>query len=150
MADLTRKLDFDHDVDFVKASSYGASLTANEVIFNVKMKFDVKGRDIVLVDELVESGRTFGALAEKLRELGASSVKTLCLVDKPGCRTGAEASRLPFFASAFLSSALASAMFCPSSSLHLVLPPSLSVTFTVLKRLWWCVQKEALLSTTAR
>ena len=150
MADLTRKLDFDHDVDFVKASSYGASLTADEVIFNVKMKFDVKGRDIVLVDELVESGRTFGALAEKLRELGASSVKTLCLVDKPGCRTGAEASRLPFFASAFLSSALASAMFCPSSSLHLVLPPSLSVTFTVLKRLWWCVQKEALLSTTAR
>ena len=137
-------------MDFVKASSYGASLTANEVIFNVKMKFDVKGRDIVLVDELVESGRTFGALAEKLRELGASSVKTLCLVDKPGCRTGAEASRLPFFASAFLSSALASAMFCPSSSLHLVLPPSLSVTFTVLKRPWRCVQKEALLSTTAR
>ena len=143
MADLTRKLDFDHDVDFVKASSYGASLTADEVIFNVKMKFDVKGRDIVLVDELVESGRTFGALAEKLRELGASSVKTLCLVDKPGCRTGAEASRLPFFASAFLLSALASAMFCPSSSLHLVLPPSLSVTFTVLKRPWRCVQKEA-------
>ena len=137
-------------MDFVKASSYGASLTANEVIFNVKMKFDVKGRDIVLVDELVESGRTFGALAEKLRELGASSVKTLCLVDKPGCRTGAEASRLPFFASAFLSSALVSAMFCPSSSLHLVLPPSLSVTFTVLKRPWRCVQKEALLSTTAR
>ena len=143
MADLTRKLDFDHDVDFVKASSYGASLTADEVIFNVKMKFDAKGRDIVLVDELVESGRTFGALAEKLRELGASSVKTLCLVDKPGCRTGAEASRLPFFASAFLSSALASAMFCPSSSLHLVLSPSLSVTFTVLKRPWRCVQKEA-------
>ena len=102
MADLTRKLDFDHDVDFVKASSYGASLTANEVIFNVKMKFDVKGRDIVLVDELVESGRTFGALAEKLRELGASSVKPLCLVDKPGCRTGAEASvwrRLPVIVS---------------------------------------------------
>ena len=83
----------------------------------------------MLVDELVESGRTFGALAEKLRQrgrgLGAGSVRTLCLVDKPDCRMGAEATRLPFFASAFLSSALASAMFCPSSSLHL--PPSLSL-----------------------
>ena len=68
LADLTRKLDFDHDVDFVKASSYGASLTADEVTFNVKMKFDVKGRDIVLVDELVESAmRHDGTIRREFR-----------------------------------------------------------------------------------
>ena len=128
-------------MDFVKASSYGASLTADEVTFNVKMKFDVKGRDIVLVDELVESGRTFGALAEKLRELGASSVKTLCLVDKPGCRAGAGpiclSLPLPFFCLPLPLQCVVRLRHCTRSSFPL------SVTLTVLKRPWWCVQKEA-------
>ena len=42
-------------------------------------------RDIILIDELVESGRTFAATADKMRRMGAKSVKTLCLVDKPSC-----------------------------------------------------------------
>jgi hypoxanthine phosphoribosyltransferase len=85
LADLTRKLDFDHDVDFVKAASYGSGITAADVKLTVKMKFDVVGRDIILIDELVESGRTFAATADKMRRMGAKSVKTLCLVDKPSC-----------------------------------------------------------------
>ena len=53
---------------------------------SVKMKFDVRGRDVVVLDELVESGKTLKAIVDRIQGMGAKSVKTLVLVDKP-CRT---------------------------------------------------------------
>ena len=60
MADLSRSLTVEHDVDFIKASSYGMSTDkTGEVKIQTKPGQAVKGRHVVLVDELVDTGRTF-------------------------------------------------------------------------------------------
>lgn len=83
MADLTRLLEFEHDVDFIKASSYGTEINASAVKIETAMKHDVTGRDVILIDELVDTGKTFASTAAKLKSMGAKSVKLLCVLDKP-------------------------------------------------------------------
>lgn len=84
LADLTRRFDFEHDIDFIRAASYGlgGTTSADTVKLTVKMKFDVRGRDIIILDELVETGKTLKAIVELIKSMGAASVKTACLVNK--------------------------------------------------------------------
>jgi hypoxanthine phosphoribosyltransferase len=87
LADLTRQLDFEHDLDFIRASSYGTGGTEQgELLVDIKTKFDVRGREVILVDDLVDTGRTLKKLVSTIEAMGAKSVKTLCLVDKVACR----------------------------------------------------------------
>merc|ERR1719356_189874 len=82
MADLGRQLTFEHDVDFIKASSYGTDISAAACKITMEPKLDVCGRHVILIDEMVDSGKTFACTAAKLTEMGAASVRTLCIVDK--------------------------------------------------------------------
>lgn len=84
MADLSRWLTVPHDVDFIKVSSYGMSTDkAGKVEIKTKPGQEVKGRDVILVDELVDTGRTFENVRVWLKdEAGATSVRTIAMVDK--------------------------------------------------------------------
>ena len=75
-------------VDFMTLSSYGAGKeSSGKVSIARDISDDIQGADILLVDDILESGRTVAAARRLLLERGASSVKICMLLDKPGKRT---------------------------------------------------------------
>ncbi len=74
-------------VDFMTLASYGAgSESSGEITIARDLTDDVRGRDVLLVDDILESGRTVHAARQLLLERGANSVKICMLLDKPGKR----------------------------------------------------------------
>ena len=84
MADLIRELELPVEVDFVKLSSYG---TGKETSGKVKMvqglKTPIKGRDVLLVEDIVDTGLTVCFLMGHLRKKKPASLKLCALTDKP-------------------------------------------------------------------
>lgn len=89
-ADLIRALEkagASAQVDFVTLSSYGADKkSSGTVTLTHDLVEDVTGRSILLVDDILESGRTMAFARKTLLERGADSVKTCLLLDKPSNR----------------------------------------------------------------
>ena len=74
-------------VDFMTLSSYGTGKTSRgEVTIARDIGDDVSGGDVLIVDDILESGRTVAAAKDLLLERGARSVKVCMLLDKPGKR----------------------------------------------------------------
>ncbi|MBA5778589.1 hypoxanthine phosphoribosyltransferase [Stappia sp. F7233] len=92
-ADLARALHhagLAPEMEFIHLSSYGAdTASSGEVRVLRDVASDVKGRDVVLVDDILESGRTLAFARERLMERGARSVRIATLLDKPGRRKAA-------------------------------------------------------------
>jgi len=86
LADLIRQLDFPLEIEFICARSYDNGTEAGELQIVMDLPCDVIGRHVVLVDDILDTGRTVRALAEMLRARGAASVRTCCLLDKPARR----------------------------------------------------------------
>ncbi|MGL4606057.1 MAG: hypoxanthine phosphoribosyltransferase [Eubacteriaceae bacterium] len=84
LADLIRKIEIPLEIEFLKASSYGSDVrSSGEVHLEDDLHFEVKGRDILLVEDIVDTGNTLKFLLECFKELGAESVKVCSLLDKP-------------------------------------------------------------------
>ena len=86
--DLVRKLNMPVELDFIKASSYYAGTTSTgqlKIALDLK-RDDYENIDILLVEDIVDSGRTLKALTENLRGRGAHSVRAAALLDKPSRR----------------------------------------------------------------
>lgn len=87
VADLSRQITVPHAVDFVSASSYGANTVSSG---NVKIKKDagasVRGKHVLLVDEICDSGRTLASLHKLFAGRETASVKTCVLLDKTSRR----------------------------------------------------------------
>lgn len=86
--DLVRKLGFPVELDFVKVSSYYAGTTSSgQLKIHLDLKRDdYENIDILLVEDIVDSGRTLKSLTENLAGRGANSVRTVTLLDKPDRR----------------------------------------------------------------
>ncbi len=85
LADLIRQLSMPLRIELAQAKSYGAGTTAGALTLNMDMlSSDVRGRDILLVDDIFDTGRTLNALVPRICELGAASVKTAVLLRKAG------------------------------------------------------------------
>ena len=74
------------DVEFITLSSYGEGTVSRGVKVVKDIDSDVTGRDIVLVDDILESGRTLDFARSLMLERGARSVRIVVLLDKPGHR----------------------------------------------------------------
>ena len=87
-SDLIRKLPFGIELDFVKVSSYFAGTqSTGELRFDLDLRHeDCRDADILLVEDIVDSGRTLKILVQHLLDRGAHSVKTVALLDKPSRR----------------------------------------------------------------
>ncbi len=86
-ADLARKLTIPCQIDFVRLSSYGnETFSSGEVKACLGCKLPLAGRDILVVEEIVDSGKTLSFLIDGLKNSGAASVKVCTLVDKRGRR----------------------------------------------------------------
>ena len=86
LADLIRHLSLPLRLDFIGVSSYGSGTTSGELIFTKELRLDVRGRDVLLVDDILDTGRTMKRVLAKLRPLKPRRIKTCVLLDKPARR----------------------------------------------------------------
>jgi hypoxanthine phosphoribosyltransferase len=86
-ADLMRRLDMPMRLGVALASSYrGAATSPGELQVQMHPGLDVAGRHVLLVDDILDTGRTLLRLRDDIRALGARSVRLATLVDKPSRR----------------------------------------------------------------
>lgn len=86
-ADLIRAVDLPVEIDFVAASSYGAgTVSSGQVRLTKALGRPVEGYDLLLVEDILDTGQTLSSLAAQLQAQGASSVRTAVLLDKPARR----------------------------------------------------------------
>jgi hypoxanthine phosphoribosyltransferase len=87
LADLVRELDMPVEVDFIKLSSYGTStMTSGKVKIVHGLKSMIKGRDVIVVEDIVDTGLTVSFIMNYLRKKKPASLKLCALVDKPSRR----------------------------------------------------------------
>jgi hypoxanthine phosphoribosyltransferase len=93
MADLIRRLDIPCRVDFVRLASYGCgSVSSGEVRIVKDLETSITGRDVLIVEDIVDSGLTLSRLVEVLRERQPVSLRVCAFLDKQ------ERRRVPFAA----------------------------------------------------
>jgi hypoxanthine phosphoribosyltransferase len=84
MADLVRELGLPVEVDFVKLSSYGSDKeTSGKVKIVQGLKTPIKGRDVLVVEDIVDTGLTVSVLMDYLRKKRPASLRLCVLTDKP-------------------------------------------------------------------
>lgn len=85
LADLVRQLDLPLRIGLIQASSYrGAATSPGELHVAPELVPDVRGRDVVLLDDILDTGQTLGYLIRHLQSLGATSVRVAVLLRKIG------------------------------------------------------------------
>jgi hypoxanthine phosphoribosyltransferase len=82
MADLLRELTEDSEVDFLKVSSYEGTETSGTVHLLKDISAEITGRDIVIVEDIIDSGLTINFIVHRLKESGPSSVAVATLLFK--------------------------------------------------------------------
>ncbi|MBQ3017976.1 MAG: hypoxanthine phosphoribosyltransferase [Clostridia bacterium] len=88
MSDLMKKIDMPMQIDFMKVSSYGSGTKTTgkiNIILDLHRN-DLTKLDILVVEDIIDSGKTLSYLTEYLKLAGARSVKTVTLLDKPSRR----------------------------------------------------------------
>jgi hypoxanthine phosphoribosyltransferase len=84
MADLVRKLDLSVELDFVGVASYHAGTTSSgKIVLTKPISIDLKGKHVLLVEDIVETGLTLEYLFAYLHAFKPASVKLCALLDKP-------------------------------------------------------------------
>ena len=85
MADLIRMIDLPMRVGVLQASSYrGATTTRGELVINSELMLDISGRDVLLVDDIFDTGHTLVRTLEKMQDFGPTSIKSAVLLRKNG------------------------------------------------------------------
>src|SRR5918996_373446 len=84
LADLMRQLEVDCEVDFMAVSSYGSSTDSSGVVRILKdLDAAIEGRDVLIVEDIVDSGLTLHYLLKNLRARGPASLEVCALLTKP-------------------------------------------------------------------
>ena len=87
MADLMRQLDLPLELDFVRLSSYGAARESSGRVKVVQgVKTPIKGRDVLVIEDIVDTGITISFLLNYLKKMQPASLKLCALTDKPSRR----------------------------------------------------------------
>jgi hypoxanthine phosphoribosyltransferase len=85
LADLVRRLDLPLRIVLIQASSYrGATTTPGELHIHPDLALDVRGRHVLLLDDILDTGQTLGYLVHYLRGLGPASLRVAVLLRKQG------------------------------------------------------------------
>jgi hypoxanthine phosphoribosyltransferase len=86
LADLIRQLELPLHLDFIGVSSYGANTRPGELHFTKELRLDVRGRDVLVVDDILDTGRTLAKVLQKLRRLRPRSIRICVLLNKQSRR----------------------------------------------------------------
>ncbi|MBW2623585.1 MAG: hypoxanthine phosphoribosyltransferase [Deltaproteobacteria bacterium] len=88
MADLVRELTIPVQLDFIRLASYGSgSSSSGKITMSKDVELDLKGRDVLIVEDIADSGLTLDFLKKHLASLGPASIKICALIDKKERRT---------------------------------------------------------------
>ena len=83
--DLMRMLDIDIMIDFMQVSSYGAGSVSGELVIKKDCENDVNGKNVLIIEDIIDSGNTLAALRSVLEERGAN-VEICSFLSKPDRR----------------------------------------------------------------
>lgn len=83
LADLIRRLNLPLRLDFIGVSSYGVGTESGDLVFTKELRLDVRNRDVLLVDDILDTGKTLSRVLPKLRALKPRRIKVCVLLDKP-------------------------------------------------------------------
>ncbi|KAI3919906.1 hypothetical protein MKW98_001162 [Papaver atlanticum] len=84
LSDLAKKIKFPVLIDFIRAESYGSGTQSNGAPrISCDVKIDIKGKHVILVEDIVDTGNTLSCLISHLKSKGACSVSVCTLLDKP-------------------------------------------------------------------
>ncbi|SCZ58194.1 hypoxanthine phosphoribosyltransferase [Epibacterium ulvae] len=87
IADLVRELDLPIEVDFLEASSYGNSTESSREVRILKdLRGAIEGRDVLVVEDIVDTGHTLKHITHLLQSRSPARLKTIALLDKPSRR----------------------------------------------------------------
>jgi hypoxanthine phosphoribosyltransferase len=87
LADLTRHLEIRHEVDFMETSSYGARTESSGVVrILLDLERNIEGRHVVIVEDIVDSGRTLDYVTRNLETRDPASLRVCTLLNKPSRR----------------------------------------------------------------
>ena len=84
LADLARKLTLEKiKIDFIQASSYGADTVSSEnIVLKKDIDIDIRNKDVLLVEDIVDTGLTLSHLIDHLKGFGPKSIKVCAMIDK--------------------------------------------------------------------
>lgn len=84
IADLVRELDLPVEVDFLEASSYGDAMESSREVRILKdLRGQIEGRDVLVVEDIVDTGHTLSHVLHLLESRNPAKLKTIALLDKP-------------------------------------------------------------------
>lgn len=87
MADLCRCIDVPHELDFMTVSSYGAgTVSSGEIKIVQDLGGEIHGKDILIVEDIIDSGRTLSKVIDVLKTRNPHSIEICTLVSKPSRR----------------------------------------------------------------
>jgi hypoxanthine phosphoribosyltransferase len=86
LADLVRHLSLPLRLDFMGVSSYGAGTESGELVFTKQLRLDVRGRDVLVVDDILDTGRTLHRVLAVLRQHGPRRLRVCVLLEKKARR----------------------------------------------------------------
>ncbi|MCJ7595184.1 MAG: hypoxanthine phosphoribosyltransferase [Desulfobacterales bacterium] len=82
-ADLVRAMTIPYRIDFIRAASYGSSMTSSGELRLVKdVEMPILEKDLIIVEDIVDTGLTLNRIVKNLRERGPRSVRICALIDK--------------------------------------------------------------------
>lgn len=82
LSDLTRQISIDHEIDLIGASSYEGTSSTGQIVFTKQPDLELEGRDVLLVEDIVDTGQTLMKIIEFVQLLNPRSVKICSLIDK--------------------------------------------------------------------
>jgi len=87
IADLVRELDLPVEVDFLEASSYGDAMESSREVRILKdLRGKIEGRDVLVVEDIVDTGHTLSHVTRYLSTRKPAKLRTIALLDKPSRR----------------------------------------------------------------
>ena len=86
LADLIRHITLPMRLDFMGVSSYGNNTAPGELVFTKELRLEACDRDVLLVDDILDTGKTLRAVIDKLNALEPKSIKTCVLLEKKSRR----------------------------------------------------------------
>lgn len=86
LGDLIRHISLPLRLDFMGVSSYGAGTESGELVFTKELRLDVRGRDVLLVDDILDTGKTMTRVLAILRALKPRRIRTCVLLNKAARR----------------------------------------------------------------
>jgi hypoxanthine phosphoribosyltransferase len=83
MVDLLKEVTIHCSIDYLDVSSYNGTSSTRVVVLHKDFRTDVKGKDVIIIDDILDSGRTLQEVKKLILKRGANSIKLCVLLDKP-------------------------------------------------------------------